>query len=216
MSQLARYARACTNVGGFNERNFLLTSKLLKQGFLFHKLRKTFTKFFHRNRDILYKYKTQLKELLNNGIAHPQYYRDVVNKIRRIKGSDQFPDIIAKVIRKFRKRGYSPDILQWSTCMAVGQSTVDRYSFLFSCATTWRRITIWTFVAKSTFLWGRSKWDACYSRVFVVTTFGVISLFWHVHWARKSLRKLTLCLYTVSSLEKWWRASLRLCAQKPV
>ena len=42
ISQLIRFATASSYVADFNTRNKLLTQKLLKQGYLYHKLRKTF------------------------------------------------------------------------------------------------------------------------------------------------------------------------------
>ena len=42
ISQLIRFERVCSNVGDFNNRNRFLTSKLLEQGYLYHKLRKAF------------------------------------------------------------------------------------------------------------------------------------------------------------------------------
>ena len=49
ISQLIRFARACSSIEDFNIRNRSLTEKLLKQGYRYHKLRKTFSKFYHRN-----------------------------------------------------------------------------------------------------------------------------------------------------------------------
>ena len=46
ISQLIRFARASSYVTDFNTRNKLLTQKLLKQGYWYHKLRKTFSKFY--------------------------------------------------------------------------------------------------------------------------------------------------------------------------
>ena len=43
ISQLIRFARASSNVADFNTRNKLLTQELLKQGYFYHKLRKTFS-----------------------------------------------------------------------------------------------------------------------------------------------------------------------------
>ena len=48
ISQLIRFARASSYVTDFNTRNKLLTQKLLKQGYRYHKLRKTFSKFYRR------------------------------------------------------------------------------------------------------------------------------------------------------------------------
>ena len=45
ISQLIRFARSSSYVADFNTRNKLLTQKLLKQGYQYHKLRKTFSKF---------------------------------------------------------------------------------------------------------------------------------------------------------------------------
>ena len=46
ISQLIRFARASSYVADFNTRNKLLTQKLLKQGYWYHKLCKTFSKFY--------------------------------------------------------------------------------------------------------------------------------------------------------------------------
>ena len=47
-SQLIRFARASSSVADFNTRNKLLTQKLLKQGYQYHKARNTFSKFYRR------------------------------------------------------------------------------------------------------------------------------------------------------------------------
>ena len=43
------FARVCSDVDDFNNRNLFLTAKLLKQGYRYHKIRKAFSKFYHRN-----------------------------------------------------------------------------------------------------------------------------------------------------------------------
>ena len=45
ISQPIRFARASSYVAGFNTCNKLLTHKLLKQGYQYHKLHKTFSNF---------------------------------------------------------------------------------------------------------------------------------------------------------------------------
>ena len=45
ISQLFRFARVSSHVADFNSRNKSLTPKLLQQGYRYHKLRKTFSKF---------------------------------------------------------------------------------------------------------------------------------------------------------------------------
>ena len=53
VSQLIRFARACGDVEDFNERNRVITSKLLQQGFRYHKLHKAFSKFYRRNKHLM-------------------------------------------------------------------------------------------------------------------------------------------------------------------
>ena len=55
-SQLIRFARASSYVTHFNTWNKLLTLKLLKQGYRYHKLRKTFSKSYRRYYDLISKF----------------------------------------------------------------------------------------------------------------------------------------------------------------
>ena len=56
IAQLIRSARASSYVADFNTPNKLLTQKLLKQGYRYHKLRKTFSKFYRRYYDLISKF----------------------------------------------------------------------------------------------------------------------------------------------------------------
>ena len=49
ISQLIGFARVCIHVADFNARNKCLTAKLLQQDYRYHKLRKTFSKFYRRH-----------------------------------------------------------------------------------------------------------------------------------------------------------------------
>ena len=71
ISQLIRFARVCTYVDDFNNRNLFLTAKLLKQGYRYHKIRKAFSKFYHRHSELIVKYNIGLKTLLQQGISKP-------------------------------------------------------------------------------------------------------------------------------------------------
>ena len=52
ISQLVRFARCCTSFSDFHSKNRQITSKLLTQGYRYHKLRKTFGKFFRLYSDL--------------------------------------------------------------------------------------------------------------------------------------------------------------------
>ena len=45
ISQLIRFARVSSHVDDFNTRNKVLTAKLLRNGYRYHKFRKVFSKF---------------------------------------------------------------------------------------------------------------------------------------------------------------------------
>ena len=60
ISQLIRFARVCNHVTDFNARNKCLTAKLLQQGYRYHKLRKTFSKFYRRHYELISKYNVGL------------------------------------------------------------------------------------------------------------------------------------------------------------
>ena len=104
ISQLIRFARACSSLDDFNNRNLIITEKLLKQGYRYHKLRKTFSKFYYRNSSLIDKYKSNLKTLLRQGISHPEFYGDVIYKLRKIYTHTHFNDLFPKHIKNILKK----------------------------------------------------------------------------------------------------------------
>ena len=84
ISQLICFARVCSYVDDFNNRNLFLTAKLLKQCYRYHKIRKAFSKFYHRHSELIDKYNIGLKTLLQQGISEPIFYGDLVYKFKRI------------------------------------------------------------------------------------------------------------------------------------
>ena len=61
ISQLIRFARVPSHEADFNARNKSLTAKLLQQGYRYHKLRKTFSKFYRRYYELVSKFNVGLK-----------------------------------------------------------------------------------------------------------------------------------------------------------
>ena len=92
ISQLICFARGCFNVDDFNNRNLFLTAKLLKQGYRYHKIRKAFSKFYHRHSELIVKYNSGLNILLQQGISELIFYGDLVYKFKRIVGKPNFSD----------------------------------------------------------------------------------------------------------------------------
>ena len=94
------FARVLSNVDDFNKRDkFLtskLTSKLLKQGYRYHKLCKAVSKFHHRPSELIVKYNIGLKTLLQQDISEPVFYRDLVYEFKGIVGKPSFSDQLKK------------------------------------------------------------------------------------------------------------------------
>ena len=110
-SQLIRFARVCSNVDDFNNRNLFLTAKLLKQGYRYHKIRKAFSKFYYRHSELIVKYNIGLKTLLQQGISEPIFYGDLVYKFKRIVGKPNFSDQFKKIVKRYIRVGYNLDIM---------------------------------------------------------------------------------------------------------
>ena len=84
ISQLICFARASSYITDFNTCNKLLTQKLLKQGYPHHKLSKTFSKFYRRYYDLISKFQVGLKSLLRQELSEPEFYGDLVYKLKKI------------------------------------------------------------------------------------------------------------------------------------
>ena len=80
-----------TDADDFNNRNTFLTSKLLKQGYQYHKLCKAFSKFYYLHSELL-------KDSSASRHIRAAIYGDLVDKFKRIVGkpnfSDQFKNIV--------------------------------------------------------------------------------------------------------------------------
>ena len=133
ISQLIRFARVCSNVDDFNNRNLILTAKLLKQGYRYHEIRKAFSKFYYRHSELNVKYNIGLKTLLQQGISEPIFYGDLVYKFKRIVGKPNLSDQFKKIVKRYIRVGYTLDIMRQSACLVLNPITVYSYGFLFNC-----------------------------------------------------------------------------------
>ena len=83
ISQLIRFARVSSRVADFNARNKGLTAKLLQQGYQYHKLQETFSKFHRRHYELVSKFNVGFKILLHQGLSEPEFYGDLVYKLKK-------------------------------------------------------------------------------------------------------------------------------------
>ena len=135
ISQLIRFARASSNLNDFNYRNKALTAKLLRQVYRYFKLRKAFSKFYRRHSALLEKYSVSLKTLLQQDISEPEFYGDLEYRFRKIAGKSNFSEQFRKLINRYKRIGYSLDIMRQTACLVVNPIIVDGYASLFNCTT---------------------------------------------------------------------------------
>ena len=100
----------------------MLTQKLLKQGYQYHKLRKTFSKFYRQYHDLISKFQVGLKSLLRQGLSEPDFYGVLVYKLKKIVGSNNFSAQFIKMISHYKRIGYNINVLQQTACSLSTQS----------------------------------------------------------------------------------------------
>ena len=133
ISQLIRFARVSSHVVDSNARNKSLTAKLLQQGYRYHKLRKTFSKFYRRHYELVSKFNVGLKPLLHQGQSEPEFYGDLVYKFKKIVGRADFSDQFRKIIVRYKRIGYNINIMRQSACLVFNPITVNNFASLFNC-----------------------------------------------------------------------------------
>ena len=135
MSQLIRFARTSSNVSDFNCRNTALTVKLLKHGYRYHKLRKAFSKFYRRHSELVAKYDVNLRQ---QGISEPEFYGDLVYRIRKFVWKFNFSEQFRKLISRYKRLGYNLYVMRQTACLVINPTSVDSYASLFNCTTAGR------------------------------------------------------------------------------
>ena len=133
ISQFIRFARASSSVNEFNCHIKALTATLLRQGYRYHKLRKTFSKFYRRYCGLVEKYNVSLRKLLQHGISEPEFYGDLVYRIRKIVGKLNFSEQFRKLINRYKRIKYNPYMMRQTACLVVNPIMVVYYPSLFNC-----------------------------------------------------------------------------------
>ena len=104
-----------SHVDDFNIRNKVLTAKLLRQGYRYHKFRKAFSKVYQRHFDLVSKYYVGL-----------------------IIGKYDFPYHFKKILVRYKNIGYNIDVLRQTACLVVNPIKVNNFAYLFDCTTVGR------------------------------------------------------------------------------
>ena len=79
------------------------------------------------------KFQAGLNSLLQQGLSEPEFYSDLVYKLKKIVGSYDFSAHFIKIISHYKKIGYNINVLQQTACLVVNLILVGNFAFLFIC-----------------------------------------------------------------------------------
>ena len=79
------------------------------------------------------KFQVGLKSLLRQGLSEPDFYGDLVYKLKKIVGFNNFSAQFIKIISHYKRIGYNINVLQQTACLVVNPITVGIFVFLFNC-----------------------------------------------------------------------------------
>ena len=119
----------CTENGTVSKR--FLTARLPKQDYRYHKLRKTFSKCYRRYYDLVSKFNTGVKSLLEQVLSEPEFYGDLVYKFKKIVGRNDLSDQFRKIIIRYKRIGYNMNVMRPTACLVVNPITVNNFADLF-------------------------------------------------------------------------------------
>ena len=103
ISQLIRFARVSSHLDYCNCRNKVLTAKILKQRYRYHKLQKAFSKLNGLHFDLVSQYNVGCKTFLLQGLSEPEFHGDFVYKFRKIIGKGDFSYHFKKISVRYKK-----------------------------------------------------------------------------------------------------------------
>ena len=75
-----------------------------------------FSKFYRRHYELVSKFKVGLKSLLQLGLSEPEFYGDLVYKLRKIISRDDFSDHFRKIIMCYNRIGHYINVMRQSAC----------------------------------------------------------------------------------------------------
>ena len=67
---------------------------------------------------------------MHQGPSEPEFYGDLVNKLKTIVDSNTFSAQFIKIISHYIKIGYNINVLQQTACLVVNPITFGNFAFL--------------------------------------------------------------------------------------
>ena len=77
-------------------------------------------------------------KLLQQGISEPEFYGDLVYRIRKKWGKSNFSKQFRKLINRNKRKGFNPYAMRQTACLVINPTSVDSYVSLINCTTAGR------------------------------------------------------------------------------
>ena len=101
-------------------------------------LERLFSKFFRRHHESVSKFNVRLKSLLHQGLWEPEFYGDLLYKLKKIMSRTDFSDQFRKIIICHRRIGYDLNDMRQSACLVINPISGDYFAALFNCTSVYR------------------------------------------------------------------------------
>ena len=70
---------------------------------------------------------------MQQGIFNPDFYGELVYKFKKIIGNPNFSDLFKRILNRFKRAGYTLDIMRQTACLVFNPVTDEGYAALSSC-----------------------------------------------------------------------------------
>ena len=70
---------------------------------------------------------------MQQGICNQEFYGDLVYKFKKIIGNPNYFYIFKRIVNRFKRAGYTLDIMRQNACVVFNPIMVEGYAALFSC-----------------------------------------------------------------------------------
>ena len=70
---------------------------------------------------------------MQQGISNPEFYGDFVYKFKKIIGNPNFSHLFKRIVNRYKRAGYTLDIMRQIACLVLNPIMVEGYVALLSC-----------------------------------------------------------------------------------
>ena len=71
------------------------------------------------------KFNVGLKSLLHQGLSEPEFYGDLVYKLKKIRGMTDFSDQFRRIIMRYKRIGYNLYVMRQSASLVINPIAVE-------------------------------------------------------------------------------------------